>query len=167
MFQVQINGRDVREVELGEESARIQETEQSFAVHRIREGVYQLVLNNRVYMCKVDQLSSKQFEITMGTRQHQVDVQDEYDQLLERLGLDFGEGDAPDDVVAPMPGRVLDVMTQTGATVEKGEPILVLEAMKMENVIKANGHGTVSAVMVKPGDALEKGQVMVTFQSDS
>jgi len=47
--------------------------------------------------------------------------------------------------------------------VKAGEPLLVLEAMKMENVIKAPGAGTVKLLKVKKGDAVEKGQVMIEF----
>ena len=56
-----------------------------------------------------------------------------------------------------MPGKVLQVLVEPGHTVEEGQPLLVLEAMKMENVIKATAAGTVSEVPVNEGDAVEKG----------
>lgn len=165
MYQIEINEGRVYDIGLNKNGCTINDNAKSASVHKIREGIYQILLNHQVYVCRVSRQDSKQFSIAVGTRDYQVQVRDSYDQLLERLGLDFGESDAPDDIIAPMPGRVLDVAVKPGETVEKGQSILVLEAMKMENVIKANGNGIVSTITVKPGDALEKGQILVTFTS--
>ena len=66
-------------------------------------------------------------------------------------------------VNAPMPGKILAVKTQVGATVKKGDVILVLEAMKMENEIVAPQDGTVASVNVSVGASVESGEVMVTL----
>ncbi|MDD5901477.1 MAG: biotin/lipoyl-binding protein [Lachnospiraceae bacterium] len=66
-------------------------------------------------------------------------------------------------VNAPMPGKILAVKTQVGAAVKKGEVILVLEAMKMENEIVAPQDGTVASVNVSVGASVESGEVMVTL----
>lgn len=66
-------------------------------------------------------------------------------------------------VNAPMPGKILAVKTQVGAAVKKGDVILVLEAMKMENEIVAPQDGTVASVNVSVGASVESGEVMVTL----
>lgn len=66
-------------------------------------------------------------------------------------------------VNAPMPGKILDVKTSAGASVKKGEVLLVLEAMKMENEIVAPQDGTVASVNVSSGDSVEAGAVVVTL----
>jgi biotin carboxyl carrier protein len=65
---------------------------------------------------------------------------------------------------APMPGKVLDVMVQPGQTVAKGEGLLILEAMKMENMLKAEQEGTIKSVNVSMGDAVEKNNVLIDFE---
>ncbi len=66
-------------------------------------------------------------------------------------------------VNAPMPGKILAVKTQVGAAVKKGEVILILEAMKMENEIVAPQDGTIASVNVSVGASVESGEVMVTL----
>lgn len=66
-------------------------------------------------------------------------------------------------VSAPMPGKIIAVKKDAGAAVKKGEVILVLEAMKMENEIVAPQDGTVASVNVAAGDAVEAGDVLATM----
>ncbi|MCL4115950.1 UNVERIFIED_CONTAM: hypothetical protein GTU68_032768 [Idotea baltica] len=63
-----------------------------------------------------------------------------------------------------MPGLVLEIRVEKGQTIEKGEPILVLEAMKMENVLKSPSGGVVADIKIEKGEAVEKNQVLVTFE---
>ena len=66
-------------------------------------------------------------------------------------------------VNAPMPGKILAVKTSVGAAVKKGDVVLVLEAMKMENEIVAPQDGTVASVNVSVGASVESGEVMITL----
>ena len=66
-------------------------------------------------------------------------------------------------VNAPMPGKILAVKTQVGAAVKKGDVIIILEAMKMENEIVAPQDGTIASVNVSVGASVESGEVMVTL----
>ena len=63
-----------------------------------------------------------------------------------------------------MPGLVVRVQIEPGEKVAAGDPLVVLEAMKMENELKAGAPGVVKSVRVAPGEAVEKGQVLVEFE---
>lgn len=67
-------------------------------------------------------------------------------------------------VLAIMPGKIIRVIVEPGQKVEEGDPLCVLEAMKMENELHAHQSGTVRAVHVKPGDDVEKDQVLVEIE---
>jgi biotin carboxyl carrier protein len=67
-------------------------------------------------------------------------------------------------LTAPMPGRVVRVLKSAGAVVEPGEGIVVVEAMKMQNELKAARSGTVSSIAVAEGDAVVAGQVLATIE---
>ena len=91
-------------------------------------------------------------------------VADHRDQLLAEWGADEGVAGKESRVESPMPGLVLTVKVSEGDVVEQGDALLVLEAMKMENDIKAQFGGTVAAVHVKPGDAVGKSALLIEFK---
>lgn len=66
-------------------------------------------------------------------------------------------------VAAPMPGTILDVKVNNGDTVSKGQVIMILEAMKMENDIVASCDGTITSVLVKKGDQVNSGDALATI----
>ena len=86
------------------------------------------------------------------------------DLLLEKLGIDNAATQGKNDVKAPMPGLILDVLVDIGDEVKKGTPLLILEAMKMENIIKSPGDGLVSDVLVKVGASVEKNHTLLLHE---
>ncbi len=68
------------------------------------------------------------------------------------------------DILAPMPGKVIQVLVQPGNSVAGGDPLLILEAMKMETRLLAEGPGIIEAVNVNPGDLVEGGQVLAVIK---
>ena len=70
---------------------------------------------------------------------------------------------APGEVAAPMPGIVSKLSCAVGDTVKRGTPLLVIEAMKMENNINAPSDGTVSSILIKAGDEVKKGDRLITL----
>ena len=101
--------------------------------------------------------------IRVGGVEREVQVLDERAQLLDRMGMSVGSGVAELELCAPMPGKVLNVLVSEGDNVEAGHALLVLEAMKMENVIKSSVEGVVESVPANAGEAVEKGQLLVKF----
>jgi biotin carboxyl carrier protein len=63
-----------------------------------------------------------------------------------------------------MPGRVLKIFVNVGDEIQLGDNVLSLEAMKMENILKAEGIGIVSAINISEGDVVEKGAVLISFE---
>ena len=62
-----------------------------------------------------------------------------------------------------MPGLIIDLKIKAGDAVKQGDPLLILEAMKMENILKSPGEGVIKNLKVKKGDHVEKGQVLMEF----
>lgn len=102
-------------------------------------------------------------EITTGHRRFDVEVLDERAQLLSSLGVGAAGAGIATDLKAPMPGLVLDVRVEPGDRIAEGDPLLVLEAMKMENELRAEADAVVEHVSVVAGEAVTKGQVLIRF----
>ncbi len=75
-------------------------------------------------------------------------------------------GDNSGGLFTQMPGKIVKIMAQVGDKVEKGQTLIILEAMKMENEIKAGAPGVVKAIHVKAGDALENGILMMEVEAE-
>jgi 3-methylcrotonyl-CoA carboxylase alpha subunit len=84
----------------------------------------------------------------------------EFQMVAERGGR-HAHGLVTPEVSAPMPGKVLAVMVREGERVEAGQPLLVMEAMKMETTLYAEGAAIVKRIAVAPGDAVEHGAVLI------
>ena len=92
---------------------------------------------------------------------HTVKIADKYDVLIDQLGLKNASKVIGGNIKAPMPGLVLDVLVQIGQEVKAGEKVLILEAMKMENVITAPSDGIIKAINVQRGNAVEKNALLI------
>ncbi|MEO8069731.1 MAG: biotin/lipoyl-containing protein [Flavobacteriales bacterium] len=128
-------------------------------------GMYSLVLDGRsfnVLVLKEDK-ENKTVRLRIGAKTFTVALEDEQHHLMHALGLDKAMLTVAKDLKAPMPGLVLKVLVKAGDAVKKNDPVLILEAMKMENVIKAPGDAIVAAVHVQERVAVEKGQLLLNF----
>jgi biotin carboxyl carrier protein len=68
------------------------------------------------------------------------------------------------EIRSPMPGKILQILVAAEAQVEAGQPLVLLEAMKMENALTAEGAGRVKKVLVSPGDLVDLGQLLIELE---
>jgi biotin carboxyl carrier protein len=80
------------------------------------------------------------------------------------MGLDIPKVKKLKELQAPMPGRIVNIAVNVGDSLEVGDEILSLEAMKMENVLKAEGIGIVKEINISNNDVVEKGTVLIEFE---
>jgi biotin carboxyl carrier protein len=165
MFQITVNENNRYEVALHPEMVTVNGTDVKPNLIKLSDTRYHLLLNEKSFRITIlEQENPKELVLEVNGNRYNVSVKDQYDQLLHELGMDKALSAQAEDVKAPMPGLVIDVLIQEGEQVEKDMPLLILEAMKMENVLKAAAAGTVSRINVKAKDAVEKGQVLISFQ---
>ncbi|HMB90120.1 MAG TPA: acetyl-CoA carboxylase biotin carboxyl carrier protein subunit, partial [Rhodothermales bacterium] len=110
-------------------------------------------------------LAQDRVRVTLRGRQIEVQIKDQRALLLERFGLDDAGAAAQREAHAPMPGLVLRVLVEPGQQVEAGDGLVVLEAMKMENELRAQAPGTIAAIHVNPGDAVSKNALLLEIDS--
>lgn len=106
---------------------------------------------------------SKTVQIKLGNKISNLQLKDRFDLILEQLGINNNASQALKEIKAPMPGLILDLKVKVGDEVKKGDVVLILEAMKMENILKSPGDGIVKAVKVSLNQSVEKNQVLIQF----
>lgn len=108
--------------------------------------------------------SIKTASIKVNGNTYQVELRDKMDQLLESLGMDIAASNVVKELKAPMPGLVIEIKVTPGQEVKEGEALLVLEAMKMENVLKAPADVVVDQIKVEASNTIEKNTTLITFK---
>lgn len=125
------------------------------------QPVYSLIVDGQSYDTHVYQENDR-WQVQIQGSLYSAKVEDERE---KRLRAALGGGPAEHDeflLKAPMPGLIVSVPVEEGQSVEKGDVLLVLESMKMQNELKSPRAGTVSRVRVKSGDRVEQKETMLT-----
>ncbi|TGE09986.1 biotin/lipoyl-containing protein [Hymenobacter fodinae] len=128
-------------------------------------GHYHILHNGKSYTAELVSVdyAAKTFVLNLNGQRLELQAKDRFDLLLDKLGMSNAATNKVNELKAPMPGLIVDIRVEPGQVVQKGDPLLVLEAMKMENILKAPGEGTVAAIKVALRDNVTKGQVLVLF----
>ena len=125
-------------------------------------ALYSMLVNNESFEALVENQDDI-WKVSMRGNQYEVTVVDERTRLLRsRSGADLGGGGGG-TIKSPMPGLVVAIPVEIGQEVEKGDNIIILESMKMENELKSPCAGRVNRITVSPGDTVEKNQIMVVI----
>ena len=126
-------------------------------------GSFHVIQHDNAFAARVKKVNfaEREVHIDVNGELYRVQLRDRFDQLVDELGFSTGQEQRVDEIKAPMPGLVLKILVEKGQEVSTGDTLLILEAMKMENVIKSPGTGTISAISIEEGQAVEKGQVML------
>ena len=134
-------------------------------------GRYSLIINGRSYeifarrILKPEEKDSRTYEIHLEGQHFEVVVEDERTKLLSGIARGGASSNAA-RIQAPMPGLVVNVFFEPGAHVDAGQPVVVLEAMKMENDLAAPISGTIKEVKVNKGQTVDQNQVLVIIEGE-
>ena len=131
-------------------------------VREIEPGGYLFFLNTNVHECRVNERSKDTFDVSLHGHSYAVTIVDPKRLRSGQNSDRHHHGVA--EIVAPMPGKVVRVQIETGATVEKGTGVVVVEAMKMQNEMKSPRGGVVVSINVKPGDTVNAGDVLAIVE---
>ena len=156
MYKVTINAKNTFEVEKHKENYVLNNNSFELDVLPLSNG--------RLHVLVSFDKEKKEMEISINGAIISVSVKDQYDELLYKLGIDSLISSKIADIKAPMPGLVLQIMVKEADLIKKGDTLLVLEAMKMENSIKASGDGIIKSIKINKGDKVEKNQVLILIE---
>lgn len=154
-FSVKVN--ESFEFEFSQDEINALDTQQ------VSEKNYHMLRENRGFKAAIANANflNREYQVKINSNNYQVKISNELDQLIDKMGLSLSSALMVNDIKAPMPGLILDVMVKEGDEVKEGDYLLVLEAMKMENTLSAPRDGVVKAISVKKGQGVDKNQLLI------
>ena len=125
------------------------------------QRVFSLLVDGKSYEAHIN-LSDEGWEVLLHGKIYTALVEDEREKRLRASGSRVAEG-GEFHLKAPMPGLIVAVMVEDGTKIEKGQVLVILESMKMQNELKSPKAGTVSRIKVKPGDRVEQKTTLLSI----
>lgn len=157
-IRVMINGNS----EIGITGESMLETD----VVRTSGQTYHIIKDSKSYngeLVRAD-FNEKKYWVKINNNTYEIALLDSLDLLIKKMGFSLASSKNVSLVDAPMPGLILDIHVSEGQTVSENDPLLILEAMKMENVITSPRDGVIKEVMVKKGEAVDKKHLLISFK---
>lgn len=139
--------------------------DQAYSLEILNDGRYLLRLGLKTFTVDDIIIDHGVVHLSLNGQKYSVGIKDEQALLLESLGFAQQLATAQNALKAPMPGKILDVLHQKGDKIKKGEPLVILEAMKMENELTSPSDGEVDLVHVQPGDSVEKNAMLIEIHT--
>ncbi|HEX2249414.1 MAG TPA: biotin/lipoyl-containing protein [Gemmatimonadales bacterium] len=165
-YAVLIAGQSI-EVEIEGERVRVGDRTVTASLELIPgTPLRQLVLEGRPLTFSMESVGRGRWRLQSSGEWWEAEVLDERTRHIRSLTAAGDHRRTAHVLKAPMPGLVVRVLTKAGESISAGTGVVVLEAMKMENELKATGAAVVKAVRVEPGQAVEKGQTLVEFEQE-
>jgi biotin carboxyl carrier protein len=164
MYSVSINN-SVFEVEKSKDLMSVNGQILEWDIKKKGDRHYHVLYQNQSFNLELVSLDveTKTVKLKLNNKPCELKIKDKFDLLLEKLGMNNLQNQTAKEIKAPMPGLIFDIKVKEGDEVKKGDPVLILEAMKMENILKSPGDGTVKKIKIKKGESVEKNQVLIQF----
>jgi biotin carboxyl carrier protein len=165
MYKIKINEAHTYKINVVNGIFQLEGKDLSFDKLTIKNGLMHFIYKNRSITAELvsEDIEKKSMLFKVNGKLCEVHVEDQYDTLLKELGLTAGLNKSALEIKAPMPGLVLNVNVIEGQEIRKGDSLLVLEAMKMENMLKSPNDGMIKKIYATKGDKVEKNQVLIVF----
>jgi acetyl/propionyl-CoA carboxylase alpha subunit len=162
MIQATVNGKNTHTIDNG----KIDGIEYEWDLLTLENNSFHIIRDNQSYRATVINMNheEKTMLINVNGNDYEISIKDKYDLLLQQMGISIKSAAQINNFKAPMPGLIREVMVLTGAEVAKGDILLILEAMKMENALKSPRDGKIKKVNITVGNAVEKGQILIEFE---
>ncbi len=132
-------------------------------IHYIGDGFISVIIGGRQYDLYLSE-NSGNMVVHIGFNKFEVSVLDEREKMLSEFAKSHSSKTKLSELKAPMPGLVVKILVKAGDEFKRGEGLIIIEAMKMENELKAVDDGRVKEIKVSSGDAVDKGTMLMKFE---
>lgn len=136
--------------------------DQTFRFESLGRNRYSLIINNRSFLVNILRKDGI-YHVNVDGEYFPIRVEDERSKTLRELVQHASKGSADQVIVAPIPGLITQIKIKEGDEIKQGDGLIILEAMKMENEIKAQVDGVVKEVLVQKGSPVDKDQKLIVI----
>jgi len=147
-----------------EKKIKYQGKEVDIKLHEDPKGFSYIVWKNKKYMLDVIEKKQNRYTVMVNGVWHSFTVETPVSLKRKRYLAQQADASSAVSIEAPMPGKIIDIMVEEGSEVKEGEPIVILEAMKMQNEINSHISGIVKTVSVKKNEIVMKDDVLIEIQ---
>lgn len=133
---------------------------------QISESKFHILQQNKSYKGQITEsdFDTKSYKVKINNNLYNVNIFNDLDLLIKHMGFTIGTTKNVNSIKAPMPGLILEITIEVGQEVKENDSLLILEAMKMENILTSPRNGIIKSVSVNEGDAVEKNQLLIEFE---
>lgn len=134
---------------------------------KVEQSKFHVLKNHKPYTAEIitADFISKRYTVKINNNIYEVTIDGALELLIKGLGIERGRTKVVNAIKAPMPGLILEINVEVGQTVKENDPLLILEAMKMENSFLSPRDGVIKSIAVSKGVAVDKGQLLIEFES--
>ena len=158
------NGEIVENLGNNEYVIKINDREQSLKILSMDSRGMEFVLDQQFHTAKYLESSTSKMNLVVDGTPLQVKMHTNLDEIVYKNSGGAGEGGSEVALKSQIPGKVVKFSAEEGASVKKGDPIVVLESMKMQVAVKSHKDGTVKTIKVKQGGSVAKGDVIAEIE---
>lgn len=157
------NGENAHLIEVKKDArnALIDGKSHQYEMEALGQGRYLLRVDGKTHIISNPYVENGRVEFTIDGKSASFDIKDEQAMLLDSLGFKTGESKGQGTLKSPMPGKIVNVLVNMGDEVSAGDPVIILEAMKMENELKAPIGGKITGINVEIGKSVEKNAALL------
>tara|TARA_R110002126_G_scaffold41371_9_gene120392 strand:- start:298 stop:786 length:489 start_codon:yes stop_codon:yes gene_type:complete len=157
VFKANVNNTFDFEIEYDEIS--------NFDVVKTSDSHYHILQDNKSFKVEINEanFNTKSYQVKVNNNLYNTHIFNDLDILIKEMGFAIGSTKHVNSIKAPMPGLILEINVKVGQEVKEDEPLLILEAMKMENIITSPRDGIIKSISVNKTDAVEKNQLLIEF----
>ncbi len=133
---------------------------------RVENSKFHVLRNSKPFKVEITTADfiAKKYTVKVNNNTYEVAISNQLDQLINSMGIERGKTKVVNAIKAPMPGLILEISVEVGQSVKENDPLLILEAMKMENSFLSPRDGVIKSIAVKKGNAVDKGQLLIEFE---
>ena len=127
---------------------------------------YHILQDNKSFKVEINEANfdTKSYQVKVNNNLYSINIFNDLDILIKAMGFSIGSTKHVNSIKAPMPGLILEISVIVGQKVKEDEPLLILEAMKMENSITSPRDGIIKSISINKTDAVEKNQLLIEFE---